>query len=142
MTIRDINAAIAATTEEIILDVKEGMARNNRNASYRLVRSLSSYVANGTGTVYALPYIFGIEKGTPPGKDPGLYNTIPQWVIDKGITEDPKEAVSIGWRIASSIEKYGTEVWKIGGEEVFSGEIGRTIDRLPERIIENINIFE
>lgn len=87
------------------------------NASGKLKDSVHYDIKNNVMRVYALDYIYYLEKGRGPTKKKGekpLREIIEQWITDKGIVSDiPKK--SLAYLIARKIHKEGTTIYQQGG---------------------------
>ena len=99
-----------------------------------------------------------LQYGREGGKVPmGFQSIIKQWIIDKGITTNPidyKRIPSARWQpkytpaergllaaagaIAEKIKKSGTDRFTQPNEEVYSGVLNKTIDRLEKLFVGKI----
>lgn len=84
--------------------------------------------------VYALDYIYYLEKGRKPGKRPPSQVLIP-WVIARGMADNEKQAKSIAYLIARKIGEKGTTIFQKGGSDIVSGVVS---DDLIRQIVTDI----
>ena len=98
------------------------------NASGDLWKSVRQDQKDYVLRVYALDYLYYIEKGRKPGKRPPK-KAIREWldVKPKFATLDAKEKDSIAYAIAKKIGEEGTTIYQQGGtkllEDILSDEL-------------------
>ena len=84
------------------------------NASGKLKDSVRQDIKNAVGRVYALDYIYYLEKGRKPGKRPPA-KAIEQWITDKGLILEGISKKSLAYLIARKIGEEGTTIYQQGG---------------------------
>jgi len=89
------------------------------NASGKLKDSVRQDIKNNVGRVYALDYIYYLEKGRKPGKRPPS-KAIEQWITDKGLILDGISKKSLAYLIARKIGEEGTTIYQQGGSTLVS----------------------
>lgn len=111
----------------------ENHIRAGQKASGKTISSLRVYVNDNQGTLFGRQAFGVLETGRKPGKVPkGFYQTIQQWVKDKGIqVENPK---SFAYLVARKIAREGTELHRQGGRaDIYSPEIEKTTQEIMNR---------
>lgn len=121
--------------------------RASQVASGRTMRSLKVQMNDKGGVLWGRQAFGVLETGRKPGKVPkGFYNTIMEWVYDKGIRVDNPKTFS--YFIAEKIKKEGTKLYREGGiNDIYSSEIPKTIDNISNKVfnlleieVESINV--
>lgn len=93
------------------------------NASGKLKASVRYDIQDGVCRVYALDYIYYIEKGRKPGKRPPT-KAIEQWITDKGLILRNISKKSLAYLIAKKIGEEGTTAYKQGGTKLLEDIVG------------------
>lgn len=109
------------------------------NASGNLAESVRFEVYDNGLRIYALDYIFFLEKGRAPtsgGGDGSLKDAIRDWIEVKRITpDDGISKDSLAFLIARKIHAEGTEIYKQGGSDLISSIIS---EDLVQRLIDEM----
>lgn len=129
----DIKGILDEELESLRQRIIENHIRAGQKASGKTISSLRVYVNDNQGTLFGRQAFGVLETGRKPGKVPkGFYQTIQQWVKDKGIqVENPK---SFAYLVARKIAREGTELHRQGGRaDIYSPEIEKTTQEIMNR---------
>lgn len=99
-------------------------------ASGRWAQGLDTETKGLRAVIWGEPYTEQLVDGRKPGKFPPIY-MIEQWIIDKGISRNIGEKISVSslaFLIARKIAKKGTRYFQQGGTDLVESVI------TPERI--------
>ena len=124
-----IDQILMSLGERIVAQLKEDIAKKPItkygavNASGALLNSIRFDVVNGVLRVYALDYIYYLEKGRAGGKAPPR-DAIVKWIQDKGI-QSTLPVNSLAYLIQRKIAKEGTLIYQQGGSDLVSGIINQ-----------------
>ena len=136
-TIRFISgqAALVDFIHGIHVEVDKGLDARNINASGRLKRSNRTEVAPGVGstsaTLYALSYWKNAGSGSPPGTK-AEPSDLAQWAIDKGLANNDRAALKLGYLVARKIERFGSKQYREGGDNVYDKAIEAARPKIPD----------
>lgn len=137
LTMNDPRADIKGILDEELESLRQRIIENHiragQKASGKTISSLRVYVNDNQGTLFGRQAFGVLETGRKPGKVPkGFYQTIQQWVKDKGIqVENPK---SFAYLVARKIAREGTELHRQGGRaDIYSPEIEKTTQEIMNR---------
>lgn len=115
--------------------VTDVISESGYNASGKLTRSLRTEVYSGlqsiSGELSALSHWKYVGNGRGPGKRPPQ-GTIKQWLLDKGLVRDDKEAERRAFVIARSIGEKGSKAFRDKGQNVFKMQIEARQEQIPE----------
>lgn len=129
----DIKGILDEELESLRQRIIENHIRAGQKASGKTISSLRVYVNDNQGTLFGRQAFGVLETGRKPGKVPkGFYQTIQQWVKDKGIqVENPK---SFAYLVARKIAREGTELHRQGERaDIYSPEIEKTTQEIMNR---------
>ena len=96
----EIQEMLHVVADQMVIDLKESMANNNRVATGSMAESLEVVDIEDGVAIYAHPFIWVIETGrkpTPPGtlpSDPTLVQALVPWLAARGIDENAKYAIA------------------------------------------------
>lgn len=137
LTMNDPRADIKGILDEELESLRQRIIENHiragQKASGKTISSLRVDVNDNQGTLFGRQAFGVLETGRKPGKVPkGFYQTIQQWVKDKGIqVENPK---SFAYLVARKIAREGTELHRQGGRaDIYSPEIEKTTQEIMNR---------
>lgn len=128
-------AALRNFIDGIEADASAGLDDRNINASGKLKRSHRTEVtigtASSTASFYALSYWTEAGSGSPPGTkvDP---SALAQWAIDKGLANNERRALRIGYLVSQKIAREGSFYHRTGGENIYSTAIDANAGKIPE----------
>lgn len=106
-------------------------------ATGKLLDSIRYEATNEGLKVYALDYIYYLEKGRKPGKRPPVAALIP-WVQARGLASNEKEVKSIAFLIARKIGEKGTTIFQNGGSDIVSAVVSQD---LIQNVVMDIGAF-
>lgn len=121
--------------------IKINIAKSGQSASGRTANSLEVTDTNTSVSLMGKEFFSVIETGRKPGKRPPARN-IMQWIGDRGIGgKSISEAIDQTFNIAKSIGEKGTILYQIGGrKDIYSNEIDKLINEIPDKLGDNIII--
>jgi hypothetical protein len=128
---------------KIVSQIRQDLVTKNltgfgpSNATGRLSDSLRYEATNEGLRVYALDYIYYLEKGRKPGKRPPVDALIP-WVKARGMATDDKQARSIAFLIARKIGENGTTIFQKGGSDLISAVVS---DQMIQQVAIEVGTF-
>lgn len=97
--------------KKVMLSLGAQLATQDHNAFRRLAGSFKYEVVGNDIIFYGLKYALVINQGRTAGNAPpayGVSGALSEWVMQKGIAKNPKEAKRIAFLISRKIAKEGT----------------------------------
>ena len=104
------------------------------NASGKLKDSVRYDIKEAVLRVYALDYIYYLEKGRKPGKK-APRSAIRKWIDDKGINPEGISKDSLAYLIQRKIGEEGTTIYQQGGSDLISDILPPAVDTIKNSLI-------
>jgi hypothetical protein len=128
-------AALRNFIEGIHADVDKGLDARSINASGRLKKSNRTEVIVGLGsssaTLYALGYWKQAGSGSPPGTKVSP-DDLAKWAMVKGLANNERRALKIGALVSRKIERFGSQQFRVGGENEYAKAVEGSADKVPD----------